>query len=434
MSRDLNDPFSPFTGRRCPEGADEGQRHDHQKWAPPLIRLPASGVEPPVSTRPSHPRKWGEEHLHRAVAPLLGFARLLRRYGFAVAPEQVVNFMHAVTLLGPRSMADIREAALATLAPPPDRRDEFEAHFQSHFHGNASAVVEGETDEETQIKDDGGADDERIQAEQSQEGGELSSALEQLSTRDFQRDDDGLNAFRRKLASALPARRAFRTQRTHSRGKLDLRRSLREIVSADGDVPSPLLRRRQTVPRKLLLLIDVSGSMKLHTADYLKLAHAAVQGADRAEIFTFGTRLTRITTALRIRDRDQALARAAAQVDDWDGGTRMGPTLLAFLSVPRFSAFARGAAVVILSDALERGGHAELETAMRRLSARAFRLSLATPLAGDPRFRPVTAALSAILPALDDLIDGSSVKSLTGFILSLARPAPAAAAIWKKVS
>ena len=372
--------------------------------------------------------------LPRAAAPLLGFGRLLRRYGFAVAPGQVSGFMQAVTLLGPRSMADIREAALATLAPPPDRRDEFEAHFQSHFYGNTSAVVEGDADEETRIKDDGGANEEEIEVVSRQEGGELSSGAEQLSTRDFQRDGDGLAAFRRKLASALPARRSFRTVRTHSRGKLDLRRSLREIVSADGDVPSPLLRRRQSVPRKLLILIDVSGSMKLHTADYLKLAHAAVQGADRAEIFTFGTRLTRITSALRILDRDQALARAAAQVDDWDGGTRMGPTLLAFLSVPRFSAFARGAAIVILSDALERGDHTELETAMRRLSARAFRLSLATPLAGDPRFRPATAALRAILPLLDDLVDGSSLAGLTDFILSLGRPSPVAAAIWKRVS
>ncbi|AZO67435.1 MAG: VWA domain-containing protein [Mesorhizobium sp.] len=372
--------------------------------------------------------------LPRAAAPLLGFGRLLRRYGFPVAPEQVSGFMQAVTLLGPRSMTDIHEAALATLAPPPDRRDEFEAHFQSHFYGNTAAVVEGEADEETRIKDDGGSSDEESEVARQADGGELSSGAERLSARDFQRDGDGLAAFRRKLSAALPARRSFRTVRTHARGKLDLRRSLREIVSADGDVPSPLLRRRQTVPRKLLILIDVSGSMKLHTSDYLKLAHAAVQGADRAEIFTFGTRLTRITGALRTRDRDQALARVAALVDDWDGGTRMGPTLLAFLSVPRFSAFARGAAVVILSDALERGDHAELEMAMRRLSARAFRLSLATPLAGDPRFQPATAALRAILPVLDDLVDGSSISGLTDFILSLARPAPAAAAIWKRVS
>lgn len=372
--------------------------------------------------------------LPRAAEPMLGFGRLLRRCGFAIAPQQISSFMQAVALLGPRSMADIREAALATLAPSPDRRDEFEAHFRSYFYGDARPSIDGEEDEETRVKDDRGTREKENQTARQEKGGELSSAIEQLSSRDFQRGSDCLAPFRRKLASALPARRSFRTIRTRSRGTLDLRRSLSEIVSADGDIPSPLLRRRQTVPRKLLLLIDVSGSMKLHTADYLRLAHAAVQSAGRAEIFTFGTRLTRITSALRIRDRDQALARAAAQVDDWDGGTRMGPTLLAFLSVPRFSAFARGAAVVILSDALERGDHAELETAMRRLSARAFRLSLATPLAGDPRFRPATAALRAILPVLDDLVDGSSVKSLTDFILSLARPAPTAAAIWKRVS
>ncbi|WP_354415950.1 vWA domain-containing protein [Mesorhizobium shonense] len=374
------------------------------------------------------------ESLPRPTMPFLGFARLLRRHAFAIAPEQVIAFMQAVMLLGPRSMNDIREAALATLAPSPDRRGEFEAHFRAYFYGDAKPSVAGDEADETRIKDDRGTREEESQALRQEKGGELSSGLEQLSSRDFPRDPDGLGSFRRRLASALPARRSFRTARTRSRGTLDLRRSLSEIVSADGDIPSPLLRRRQIVPRKLLLLIDVSGSMKLHTADYLKLAHAAVQGADRAEVFTFGTRLTRITSALRIRDCGQALARAAALVDDWDGGTRMGPTLLAFLSVPRFSAFARGAAVVILSDALERGDHSDLETAMRRLSARAFRLSLASPLAGDPRFRPATAALRAMLPVLDDLIDGSSLKSLTDFILSLARPAPAAETIWKRVS
>ncbi|AZO29193.1 VWA domain-containing protein [Mesorhizobium sp. M1B.F.Ca.ET.045.04.1.1] len=374
------------------------------------------------------------ESLPRPTMPFLGFARLLRRHAFAIAPEQVIAFMQAVMLLGPRSMNDIREAALATLAPSPDRRGEFEAHFRAYFYGDAKPSVAGDEADETRIKDDRGTREEESRALRQEKGGELSSGLEQLSSRDFPRDPDGLGSFRRRLASALPARRSFRTARTRSRGTLDLRRSLSEIVSADGDIPSPLLRRRQIVPRKLLLLIDVSGSMKLHTADYLKLAHAAVQGADRAEVFTFGTRLTRITSALRIRDCGQALARAAALVDDWDGGTLMGPTLLAFLSVPRFSAFTRGAAVVILSDALERGDHSDLETAMRRLSARAFRLSLASPLAGDPRFRPATAALRAMLPVLDDLIDGSSLKSLTDFILSLARPAPAAETIWKRVS
>ncbi|MEO9337605.1 VWA domain-containing protein [Mesorhizobium sp. SB112] len=373
--------------------------------------------------------------LPQAAKVLMGFGRVLRRFGFAVAPEQTSDFMAAVTLLGPRSMADIREAALATLSPPPDRRAEFDAHFRSYFFGETAAFIEGDADEkETQVKDDGGPQKEQAEAIVEDSSGELASGKERLSARLFERDDDLLKRFRRDLKNALPLRRSFRTIRTASRGTLDLRRSLRSIVRADGDVPAPLLRRRQNIPRRLMLLIDVSGSMKLHTADYLAVAHAAVQSADTAEVFTLGTRLTRITPSLRVRTCDQALSRVAAQVDDWDGGTRIGPTLLALLSVPRFAAFARGAAVVILSDALERGDHSEMELAMRRLSARAFRLSLCTPLAGDPRFRPQTTALRAVLPMLDDLVDGSSIATLTDFILSLARPAATAQAIWREVS
>ncbi len=373
--------------------------------------------------------------LPRAATPLAGFARLLRRHGFAVAPEQSVAFMRAVTLLGPRSMEDIRRAALATLAPPPDQREEFEALFRSWFYGVETVATAGEEEsEETEIRDDGGPEEERIDILQSAEGGQLASSVEQLSRRDFGRGSVRLSTLQRRIAASLPERRSFRTERSASVRTLDLRRSLRSILRADGDIPAPVWRRRKTVPRRLLVLIDVSGSMKQHTADYLELAHAVVQGAPSAEIFTFATRLTRLTSALRVRDRDRALARAAALVDDWDGGTQIGATLLAFLSVPRFASFARGAAVVIVSDALERGDPAAMVTAIGRFSARAYRLSLATPLAGDPRFRPETEALTAILPMLDDLVDGSSIARLGGFLLSLARDAPSAQTVWGKVS
>lgn len=378
--------------------------------------------------QPAHPP------LPRAAAPFLSFGRLLRRYGFAVAPEQTQSFMAAVTLLGPRSMQDILEAALATLAPPPERRDAFLALFRSHFHGDPAALlVAANAEDDVRVKDDGDARERQAATLQERTGGALASAAEQLGVRDFAADGElaALLSIRRALATSLPVRRTFRSVGTRSRGQFDVRRSLRGIVQADGDVPRPLLRRRLSVPRKLLLLIDVSGSMKLQTTDYLTTAHAVVQSAAKAEVFTFGTRLTRITPSLRIRARGQALAHAADQVEDWDGGTRFGPTLLAFLAVPRFAAFACGAAIVILSDALERGDHAAMEMAIRRLSARAFRLSLCTPLAGDPRFRPETAALRAIVPMLDDLVDGSSIARLTDFILSLGRPAAAADAIWR---
>jgi uncharacterized protein with von Willebrand factor type A (vWA) domain len=343
--------------------------------------------------------------------------------------------MQAVALLGPKTMDHIREAAFATLAPPPERHPEFEARFRAWFHGETPVSVQGEgDDEETRIKDDGVGPEQPTGELHEETGGEHASSAERLGRRSVEDDRNRLSGFRERIARALPRRRSFRTVATRRQGDLDLRRSLRTILRADGDIPKPFWRQRQHVPRRLLLLIDVSGSMKLYTADYLALAHAAVQGAAHAEVFTFGTRLTRVTAALRVRDRARALERASALVEDWDGGTRIGPSLLAFLSVPRFAAFARGAAVVILSDGLERGDPAEMELAMRRLGARAHRLSLATPLAGDPRFRPQTAALVAVLPVLDDLVDGSSIAGLSEFLLSLARPAPAAKTIWRRQS
>jgi len=371
----------------------------------------------------------------RAAEPFLQFARELRAQQFAVAPEQVKSFLSAVSLLGPRSIEDIRQAGLATLAPPPDRHGAYDAVFRAVFLGDTVSIAEGaEEDEEIRVKDSGVQQRERDESLRQEKGGALTSAIEQLSLRDFEAltNEDRLSQFRHDLPQSLPVRRSFRSNRTRSRGQIDLRRSLREIVQSDGDVPCPLLRKRQAVPRRIVLLIDISGSMKLHTLDYLKLAHAVVQATGNAEVFTFGTRLSRITRPLRIRDGDSALAAVARGVDDWDGGTRIGSALLAFLAVPRFTALARGAAVCILSDGLERGDHGDMERAMRRLSARAFRLSLCTPLAGDARFQPDTAALRAVLPLLDDLTDGSSIERLTSFILSLGRAAPPAETIWRR--
>jgi uncharacterized protein with von Willebrand factor type A (vWA) domain len=371
--------------------------------------------------------------LPRECTPFLDFVHALRRNGFAVSPDQTEAFLAAITLLGPRGMEHIRRAAVATLAPPIERMGAFEALFRAIFFGEVRAAALADSPEhETTVNDRGGNEQQGETALEQEQGGAKASAIERLSTRDFDEADMGLGAFRRELADALPRRHSFRQLRVHSNGAIDLRRSLRDITRAEGDLVVPRLRRRQEVVRRPLIFIDISGSMSDYADELLALAHATIQAIPRTEIFTIGTRLSRITTALRSLDKAVALARAADAVDDWNGGTRIGPTLKAFLAIPRFAAMARGALVVIASDGLERGGHAEFETAVRRLSQLSHRLSLATPLAGDTRFRPQTAALAAVLPWLDDLVDGSSAHAIARFMLTLDRPAPRASVVWKE--
>ena len=159
--------------------------------------------------------------------------------------------------------------------------------------------------------------------------------------------------------------------------------------------------------------------MKARTDDNLRSPTRWCTRRRSVEVFTFGTRLTRVTRALRLKRREQALAAAAHLVTDWDGGTRIGDALQAFLAVPRFAGYARGAVVVILSDGLERGDPTALTDAVASVSRRAWRLSWLTPLAAGPGFRPETEALIAIRRFVDDLVDGGSTAALVSHVLSL---------------
>jgi uncharacterized protein with von Willebrand factor type A (vWA) domain len=357
-----------------------------------------------------------------AARPFVAFPALLRAHGFAIAPEQTASFMAGTTLLGPRSIDDIRLAARATLAPPPERLAEFEALFSSFFEGRtlaAPAAAEEESAEEMRVRDEGGDILEPPEAEEAPRAGEAATAAEILSTRRLAPvgDEHLLLRLAREAPIHLPERRVRRRRVARQGDRIALRRALRLAVRHDGELMQLPRLKRRTALRPVLLLIDVSGSMKTRNDDHLRLAHTFGQTLPRIEIFTLGTRLTRITRALRLKQRDQALAAASTMVADWDGGTRIGDALQAFLAVPRFVGFARGAYALILSDGLERGEPETMVDAVRRLARLAWRLDWLTPLAADPAFRPQTAGLAGSLPYIDRLADGSSIGSVARHIL-----------------
>ncbi|GGC47400.1 VWA domain-containing protein [Chelatococcus reniformis] len=361
-------------------------------------------------------------HLPRAAGAFVAFVALLRVNGFSVAPEQTTAFLEAITLLGPRGPGDIHRAGLATLSPPPERRATYDLLFRIHFLGGDEIPREQGDDEATvRLQEEGRGDEEPLRADEANESGDRAVRTEALSERRFGTSGpcDALRRLTREAPRRLPRRRGNRRMRARHGPWADLRRTLREAVRNDGEVMRLARLKRRARPRKMLLLIDVSGSMKARSEDNLRLAHALLQATPHVEVFTFGTRLTRVTRALRLKRTEQALADAAHLVSDWDGGTRIGDALQAFLAVPRFGGYARGAAVVILSDGLERGDVSALRDAVARLSRRAWRLSWLTPLATGPGFVPQTEALIAIRRLVDDMDDGGSSAAVVAHVLSL---------------
>ena len=352
-----------------------------------------------------------------AAQPFLTFPTLLRANGFAVSPDQTMGFVEAVGLLGPGTIDDIRRAAVAMLAIPHDRQDAFNALFDAHFLGLSPPQAMPGDDEEVEAHEATGETADIPEEPSDDAPGDDATAAERLGHRALaDRPEQALADLRRHGPARLPRRRSRRF-RKDTGGTPDLRRALREAAKRDGEVLTLPMRRRQTRQRRIVLLIDVSGSMSERTESALRLAHTLMRVTVRLEVFTLGTRLTRVTPALRLVHPARALYRASALIADIDGGTRIGEALTAFLSVPRYAGFARGAAVIVLSDGLERGTPDTLITAIRRLQRLAWRLDWLSPLTPDGL--PQTEALQAILPMLDHLGDGATTQAITRHILTM---------------
>jgi uncharacterized protein with von Willebrand factor type A (vWA) domain len=241
------------------------------------------------------------------------------------------------------------------------------------------------------------------------------SATEVLRHRDFAAMTDEefaqARALMRKLATVRPRRRS-RRMRPHARGEqLDLRRLLRRSLARGGEPIARSYRRRIEVPRRVVLLCDISGSMESYTRALLLFMHAAVD-AGRVEVFAFGTRLTRLTGPLRTRDPERALESAAATVVDWASGTLIGASLKKFNDDWGRRSFSRGAVVVIVSDGWDRQDAGLLGTEMARLARTAFAVVWVNPLKGHVDYEPLSAGMRAALPYVDRFLPGHDIASL----------------------
>jgi uncharacterized protein len=242
------------------------------------------------------------------------------------------------------------------------------------------------------------------------------SEEELLRGKDFAEYTDAERAAARRLLARLaqraPTRLSRRTRPARHRGHLpDLRATTRASLRQGGELLERRWRTPTQRPRRLVLILDVSGSMAPYARMLLQYVQASVAARARVEAFAFGTHLTRITLELAGRDPDHALRRAADHVTDWSGGTRIGASL-ATLNREHGRRIGRGAFVVLLSDGWDRGDPDELAAELGRLRRTAHRLVWLNPLAADPRYEPLTRGMRAAMPHLDRLLPGNTIASL----------------------
>ncbi|MBO0608305.1 vWA domain-containing protein [Myceligenerans salitolerans] len=380
---------------------------------------------------------------HGAEQVLLGFARALRAAGVAVTHDRATAFLHATSLLGAGSGVAAYRAGRATLCGGPDDLTRFDQVFAAWFGATAvglplpragtgtgdgaaaSTTVPARTGAATEPSTavlPSGRDAAPAHPGTAHPGTSRTPGVVPVLADDREilrrRDIAGLTAAERRVLAAQlaalrprpPLRRAARAV-PWRRGRPDLHRTLRASLRRAGEPVRVERRRRARVPRRAVLLVDVSGSMRPYAEALLRLAHAVVRSAppSRAEVFTLGTRLTRVTDALRAADPERALARAGELVPDWAGGTRLAEALAALTD--RHGARLRGAVVVICSDGWERGDPAELAARAARLRRLARAVIWVNPHRGKAGYRPVQSGIAAVLPHVDHFLAGHSLAT-----------------------
>lgn len=353
----------------------------------------------------------------------VGFVNALRGAGVDVAVGSSVNYYQALGAVGMDQRSSVYWAGRATLVTEPDDIEIYDKIFDAYYGGQqlvATPIMEV-TQPITLVVDDDGDDD------ADDDGGEDDPADPSLTLRwsrhEVLRDkdfadysDEELTEAHRLMAAMARiggTRRSRRRRRTHrTAGHPELRRTVRAAIRSGGEP----VRRWYTEPgqrlRRVVLLLDISGSMESYARALIRFVHAAVVGRRRVEVFTIGTRLTRITRELSSHDPDRALGAAAEVVSDWSGGTRLGDTLAEFNEMWGIRGMARGATVVVLSDGWDRGSPEVMAEQMARLHRVTHRLVWVNPLKATPGYQPLAQGMAAALPYVDDFIEGHSLHSL----------------------
>lgn len=356
------------------------------------------------------------------VESLVGFARFLRQKGLSVGTGDSSAYVATVAEFDPTDLLDLYWAGRVSLVNRREDLAAYDAAFRAYFldvpEENAPLPLTPQQINELQATIAVPEAEQGREKEEAQQAvlGVVGSDVAVTRGKAFNACSlDELAALRRVIATMRlmpPRRRTRRHVPARRRGVPDVRRTVRIAMRRHGEFDELHRRERKLRPRRLVLLLDVSGSMADHSRNLLQFAYATRRANSRVEVFCFGTTLTRITPAMRNRAPDIALREAADQVCDWAGGTRIGAAVDDFIRRWGRRGMSRGAVVIVCSDGLDRGSPGLLDDAMARLQRLSHAIVWVSP---DPAnsSTPHPLALQVALPYIDQLVSGRDLDGLS---------------------
>lgn len=359
----------------------------------------------------------GVSHAGDVTATMVEFARGLRAAGVQASLDRVHAMVRALGALDVLRREDVYWAGRFTLCGNREDVRRYDLAFSAYFAGEQAPPARRATPVQVMRpvalpgrSDPGGASDESPDVSAAA----TASEVEVLRYRDYAGLTEAEREQTRRLLAALAPpgpQRPSRRFRPSTRGPVDAHRTVRAMLRRGGEAAELARHAHRRRLRRIVLLVDVSGSMAAYADAMLRFAHAVTRRRQGTEVFTVGTRLTRVTREMAERDVEGALAAVSGAVPDWSGGTRLGDLLKEFLDRWGQRGMARGAVVVVFSDGWERGDATLLGDQAARLHRHAHRVVWANPHKAQPGYEPLTAGMAAALPHVDDFVEGHSLAA-----------------------
>jgi uncharacterized protein with von Willebrand factor type A (vWA) domain len=377
------------------------------------------------------------------------FSRILRDTGLQVGPDRVLAAIAAIEAVGVDRRADVHTALSAVMLDRHDQQPLFDAAFDAFFRDPKLLErlmhallpkIEGRGDKAKPPRANRLADalaapapprpapppgDTARDDEIRFDAALTFSDRERLHRADFETMTRAEFEQAQRLARELPPPVrpvALRRHERAARGAIDLRRTLQRSARTPDTLRPAYTRARREAP-PIVILLDISGSMERYARAFLHYAWGLTQRHRRVHTFVFGTRLTNVTRCLRQRDPDHALAAADAQVPDWKGGTRIASSIAEFNRRWARRVLGANAALLLVTDGLERDEDGKLDAAAAQLRRLAHEIVWLNPLLRFAGFEPRAGGVRALLPHVDRFLPVHNLDSLADLRRALRAPA-----------
>jgi len=355
---------------------------------------------------------------------IVAFSQFVRSHGLTIGVEETELALVAAEKQLLTDRKNFKNALKAIFCTNPEERQLYEKLFCMYWETNpvdlretknktsVRGVVERKANRSLVMLGTGKTNEEMASAKNISGASEA----ERLQKMDFtgihEMDGRLLEEIAAKLFKEMSVRLRRRMKENLKEGTINLRRTIRRSISAGGEPIELFHRSKRRKKHRLIVLLDVSGSMDKYSFYLLRFVCALREHFRQAEAFVFSTSLIRISKALQHNYLDSVLSAISQKADNWSGGTKIGECLKQFNEHYGKRLLNGQPFVIILSDGLDTGAPEILGREMKKIKRRSKKTIWLNPLKGMKGYEPLARGMKEALPSIDDFQTAHNLESL----------------------